>query len=289
MKRFSIIIAIILIQGLTSIISAQGNRSTTMNGNRNVVQTVGKGNIFNISLVFNSMKSNSEREKLLNKIIDSLSQSLNLKECALNSKIDSLDLKIDSLSSFKSFISKQNHSILSYIDSVSNLIMTEKKIMYDTIQILQKEYNEQLAIVEKLKKIAQEDRATWAFSFVPGLRQYKLGYKKKAYIYWGAFGGSFVSLMLAQKFNTDYRNSRRDIDQTNNPEEQDHYFDAMKLAKKRRNNCYTVSACLAGGAYVINLIDALLITTKRKALPDNLILSAVVTKPYTGVHVVYRF
>ena len=292
MKHFTLIIAIISFQlalGFTNTTYAQWNKLTTVNGNNNKLQITEKGNNYNIQISFPSKKSNREQEKILNKLQDSLFSSLNLKIDSFYSKIDSLNLRVDSLNSLKIYISKQNYSILAHIDSIGNHIIIEKKILHDTITTLLEKYNIQSTLVTELKKIIQEDKATWTYSFVPGLRQYRLGYKTNAYIYWSAYGGSFVSLMLAQKYNTDYRNNKQNFDQTNNPDEQDHYFDIMNLAKRRRNICYTASAWIIGGVYAINLIDALLITNKRKILPQPLFISPVVTKQYTGIYATYTF
>lgn len=275
-----------LIWGYTNIVYAQENKLVIVKGDNNKLQIAEKGNLYNIQLTFPVHKSNSEQEKILNRFQDSLFNSFNIKLNYLNSKIASLNLKEDSL---KSFISKQNYSILTHIDSIGNLILNEKKILLDSITTLQEKYGKQTALLTEFKKIIQEDKATWAYSFIPGLRQYKLGYKANAYIYWSAYGGSLVSLIMAQKFNSDYRSYKRNFDQTYDPDEQDRNFNAMNLAKRRRNNCYAASAWIAGGAYLINLIDALFITTQRKVLPDHLFLSPVITGQGAGIHAAYTF
>ena len=289
MKQLLLTIIIILFQliwGYTNMVYAQANKLITVIGNNNKLQIAEKGNINNIQLTFLLKKSNSGQEKIFNTLRDSLNNSFNLKLNYCNSKIDSLNLKVDSL---KLFISKQNYTIQARVDSISSLILNEKIKLRDTITMLQEKYNGQTMLIEKLKKIVQEDKATWTYSFIPGLRQYKLGYKANAYIYWSAYGGSFVSLIMAQKYNSDYRKNKRNFDQTNAPDEQDHHFNAMNLAKQRRNNCYTASAWIAGGTYLINLIDALFIKTRRKVFPDNLSLSPALMGQCAGIHVACTF
>jgi hypothetical protein len=140
---------------------------------------------------------------------------------------------------------------------------------------------------EQKIRILETDKAEWAYSFIPGVRQWKLGYKTSAYFYWGAYGVSLISLAMGMKHDSDYNRYRNEINQTNYPS--DDLYNKMDRAERIRDDMFTASAVIAIGTYAINLIDALAISNKRKILPENIIVAPVATPQYTGLSMSYEF
>ena len=181
------------------------------------------------------------------------------------------------------------------------LVKEEKKeitLKEDTIQLLRyKVYslsskidtiNSLNKLLTKGENILKKDKANWWHSLIPGIRQHNLGYKHK-YVYWGGCGVSLGSLVLAQKYNNDYNSSKKKFNETNNPDDQNRYYDDMNKAKKNRRNAYGAAAWVGGLTYGINLIDALLISNKRKVFPKSLTVSAAQEYYYGGIAFTYNF
>lgn len=199
------------------------------------------------------------------------SQILDSRLQGIESEITSLQIAIDE---GQQIVIK----LLKDLDSQEELFEKEKKELEKMIQSIIAQIHQQ-----------QCDKRTAPLSILPGVRQFRLGYKPNAYIYWAGCAASVGSFVVAGKYNSDYKDYKKKITQTNNPDEQDRYFDKMDDAKRKRNDWNTAGYIVGGVVFVGNLIDALFITNRSKHPAGKFIVSTQTDHPYGGISIAYNF